>query len=79
MTMMLFMVGQTSFVLMVPMEYIVQVFSNNLKIFSVASAILNRQLDWIISELARYSAPRYDLFKLVSITFFPLQKNVSLR
>ena len=79
MTMMLFMVGQTSFVLMVPMEYIVQVFSNNLTIFSVASAILNWLLDWIVSELARYSATRYDLFKLVSITFFPLQKNVSLR
>jgi len=79
MTMMLFMVGQTSFMLMLPMEYIVQVFSSNLNIFSVASAILNQQLDWIASGLARYSAPRYDLFKLVSITFLPLQKKVSLR
>jgi hypothetical protein len=48
--------------------------SDNSKIFSLASAILNRQWFWMEFELAIYSAPRHDLFKLVSITFLHLQK-----
>jgi hypothetical protein len=56
-----------------------QVFSDNSKIFSLASAILNLQLDLIVSQLARYSTPKHDLFKLFSITFYPLQKKVSPR
>jgi hypothetical protein len=74
-----FFARKTSLVLMDPMEYTAQVFLDNSKIFSQASAILNRQLVWIASEFARYSAPKHDLFKLVSITFLPLQKKVSLR
>jgi hypothetical protein len=35
--------GQTSLVLIIPTEYTAQVFSDNLKIFSRSSAILNRQ------------------------------------
>jgi hypothetical protein len=63
---------------MVRVDDTAQVFSANSKNFSLASAILNQHVAWMASELAKYRAPKHDLFKLVSITFLPLQKKVSL-
>ena len=46
--------------LIVPVEYTVQVFSVSSKIFSEALATLNLQVIWIASPLARYKEPKHD-------------------
>jgi len=75
----MFLAWHTWLVLMGPIEYTAQVFSANSKIRSEVSATLNLQLFLIASEFARYSDPKHDFLKLVSISFLPLQKKVSPR